>query len=61
MQKFGQTEGLLLHCISLMLKDIHFETKKLFTTVVTSINFRLSLQIPIGLVWLLLYSMLSGL
>lgn len=61
MQKFCQTEGLLAQCILLILKDIPFETKKLFTTVVTSITFRLNLTIPIGLVWLALYSMLPGL
>ena len=61
MQKFCQTEGLFVQCILLILKDIQFEKKKLFTTVVTSINFRPSLQIPIGLIWLVLYSALPGL
>jgi len=61
MQKFCQTEGLLAQYILLILKDILFVTKKLFTTVFTSINFRLNLPIPIGLVWLVLYSVLPGL
>jgi hypothetical protein len=59
MQKFCLTKGLFAQCILLILKDIQFETKKLFTTIFTSINFRLSLQIPIGLVSLVLYYLVS--
>jgi hypothetical protein len=43
MQKLCQHDGLFLQCILLILKDIPFETKQLFTSVFTSINFSLTL------------------